>query len=66
MESLKGLNVKFSFYAMNPIHTKFYKIVQRLSPKHGACGVAQLPEPSYSHRKACLNNSRGVQLGTLA
>ena len=32
-----------------------YKIVQKLSPKHAARGVAQSPYPIYRHGKACLS-----------
>ena len=39
---------------INPNRQKSYKILQRLSPKHVACGIAQLPYPIYSHGKACL------------
>ena len=38
----------------NPNSTKSYKIVQKLSPKHAARGVAQSPYPIYRHGKACL------------
>ena len=34
---------------------KSYKIVQKLSPKHAARGVAQSPYPIYRHGKACLS-----------
>ena len=34
---------------------KSYKILQRLSPKHAARGVAQSPYLIYSHGKACLS-----------
>ena len=32
-----------------------YKILQKLSPKHTAHGVAQSPYPMYRHGKACLS-----------
>ena len=34
---------------------KSYKILQKLSPKHAAHGVAQLPYPIYRHGKVCLS-----------
>ena len=34
---------------------KSYKILQKLSPKHTAHGVAQSPYPIYRHGKACLS-----------
>ena len=34
---------------------KSYKILQKLSPKHAARGVAQSPYPIYRHGKACLS-----------
>ena len=40
---------------LNPNTQKSYKILQRLSPKHAARGVAQSPYPVYSHGKACLS-----------
>ena len=39
----------------NPNTTKSYKIVQSLSPKHVAYGVAQSPKPIYSYGKAYLS-----------
>ena len=39
----------------NPNPLKSYKISQKLSPKHAACGVAQLSYPIYKHEKACLS-----------
>ena len=39
----------------NPNTTKSYKILQKLSPKHAAHGVAQSPYPIYRHGKACLS-----------
>ena len=39
----------------NPNSIKSYKIVQKLSPKHAARGVAQSPYPIYRHGKACLS-----------
>ena len=43
---------------INPNTIKSYKILQKLSPKHAAPGVVQLPYPStlYTERLACLNN----------
>ena len=34
---------------------KSYKILQKLSPKHAAHGVAQSTYPNYRHGKACLS-----------
>ena len=39
----------------NPNSIRSYKIVQKLSPKQAAHGVAQSPYPIYRHRKACLS-----------
>ena len=39
----------------NPNSIRSYKIVQKLSPKHAARGVAQSPYPTYRHGKACLS-----------
>ena len=39
----------------NPNTTKSYKILQKLSPKHSAHGVAQSTYPNYRHGKACLS-----------
>ena len=39
----------------NPNSIGSYKIVQKLSPKHAARGVAQSPYPTYRHGKACLS-----------
>ena len=39
----------------NPNTIKSYKILQKLSPKHTAHGVAQSPYPIYRHGKACLS-----------
>ena len=39
----------------NPNSIRSYKIVQKLSPKHAACGIAQSPYPTYRHGKACLS-----------
>ena len=39
----------------NPNSIRSYKIVQKLSPKHAARGVAQLPYPTYRHGKASLS-----------
>ena len=43
------------FHFLNPNTIKSYKILQKLSPKHAAHGVAQSPYPIYRHRKACLS-----------
>ena len=51
---------------INPNTIKSYKILQKLSPKHAAHGVAQPPYPIYRHGKACLNSPPGVQPRTLA
>ena len=40
---------------LNPNSIRSYKIVQKLSPKHAACGIAQSPYPTYRHGKACLS-----------
>ena len=42
-------------WVINPNTIKSYKISQKLSPKHAAHGVAQLPYPIYRHGKACLS-----------
>ena len=39
----------------NPNTIKSYKILQKLSPKHAAHGVAQSPYPIYRDGKACLS-----------
>ena len=39
----------------NPNSIRSYKIVQKLSPKHAARGVAQSPYPIYRHGKASLS-----------
>ena len=38
-----------------PNTIKSYKILQKLSPKHAAHGVAQSTYPIYRHGKACLS-----------
>ena len=43
------------FASLNPNTIKSYKILQKLSPKHAAHGVAQLPYPIYRYGKACLS-----------
>ena len=43
----------FDSYNANTI--KSYKISQKLSPKHAACGVMQSPYPIYRHGKPCLS-----------
>ena len=40
---------------LNPNTIKSYKILQKLSPKHAAHGVAQSTHPIYRHGKACLS-----------
>ena len=42
-------------WEFNPNSIRSYKIVQKLSPKHAARGVAQSPYPIYRYRKACLS-----------
>ena len=39
----------------NPNSIRSYKIIQKLSPKHAARGVAQSPYPIYRHGKASLS-----------
>ena len=39
----------------NPNTINSYKILQKLSPKHAAHGVAQSTYPNYRHGKACLS-----------
>ena len=39
----------------NPNTMKSYKILQKLSPKHAAHGVAQSTYPYYRHGKTCLS-----------
>ena len=39
----------------NPNSIRSYKIVQTLSPKQAARGVAQSPYPTYRHGKVCLS-----------
>ena len=39
----------------NPNTIKSYKILQKLSPKHAAHGVAQSTYPNYRHGEACLS-----------
>ena len=43
-----------SIFYYNPNSIRSYKIVQKLSPKHAARGIAQSPYPTYTHGKACL------------
>ena len=43
------------FSPNNPNTIKSYKILQKLSPKHAAHGVAQSTYPIYRHGKACLS-----------
>ena len=40
---------------INPNTIKSYKILQKLSPKHAAHGVAHSTYPIYRHGKACLS-----------
>ena len=42
-------------FLYNPNTIKSYKILQKLSPKHAAHGVAQSTYPIYRHGKACLS-----------
>ena len=42
-------------FSINPNTIKSYKILQKLSPKYAAHGVAQSTYPNYRHRKACLS-----------
>ena len=51
---IKKLN-KPSWTCNNPNSIRSYKIVQKLSPKHAARGIAQSPYPTYRHGKACLS-----------
>ena len=46
---------KCRVYLINPNTIKSYKILQKLSPKHAAHGVAQSTYPNYRHGKACLS-----------
>ena len=51
--------IKLAQYLKTPINNpntiKSYKILQKLSPKHTAHGVAQSTYPIYRHGKACLS-----------
>ena len=49
-----GLFYTTSMVYNNPNTLKSYKILQKLSPKHAAHGVAQSTYPNYRHGKACL------------
>ena len=49
------LTSKLSHATHNPNTIKCYKILQKLSPKHAAHGVAQSPYPIYRPGKACLS-----------
>ena len=42
-------------HSYNPNTLKSYKILQKLSPKHAAHGVAQSTYPNSRHGKACLS-----------
>ena len=48
-------NTWMFYIGINPNTKKSYKILQKLSPKHAAHGVAQSPYPNYGHGKACLS-----------
>ena len=62
-----GLNNTTGWVHHNPNSIESYKIVQKLSPKHAARVLRNRPTLSMgTERLACLNNPRGVQLGTLA
>ena len=50
-----GLNNTTGWVHHNPNSIRSYKIVQKLSPKHAARGVVQLPYPIYRHGKASLS-----------
>ena len=54
---LASMNVRSSVKQgmFNPNSIRSYKIVQKLSPKHAARGVAQSPYPIYRHEKASLS-----------
>ena len=49
------IRVISSLQSYNPNSIRSYKIVQKLSPKHAARGIAQSPYPTYRHGKACLS-----------
>ena len=50
-----GLLYTTGWVYYNPNTIKSYKILQKLSPKHAAHGVAQSAYPIYRHGKACLS-----------
>ena len=50
-----GLLYTTSMVYNNPNTIKSYKILQKLSPKHAAHGVAQSTYPNYRHGKAGLS-----------
>ena len=50
-----GLLYTTGWVYYNPNTIKSYKILQKLSSKHAAHGVAQSPYPIYRHGKACLS-----------
>ena len=52
---LTMLRLVVCLYFLNPNSIRSYKIVQKLSPKHAARGVAQSPYPIYRHGKASLS-----------
>ena len=48
-------SIRHKKVSFNPNSIRSYKIVQKLSPKHAARGIAQSPYPTYRHGKACLS-----------
>ena len=50
-----GLLYTTGWVYYNPNTITSHKILQKLSPKHAARGVAQSPYPIYRHGKACLS-----------
>ena len=59
MPSQIGLQCEYATYKNGLLHNpntiKSYKILQKLSPKHAAHGVARSTYPIYGHGKACLS-----------
>ena len=53
--TLRVVKIPEKFTSLNPNTIKSYKILQKLSPKHAAHGVAQSTYPNYRHGKACLS-----------
>ena len=49
MQTIKHIHIYI--WTFNPNTQKSYKILERLSPKHAARGVAQSPYSIYSHGK---------------